>query len=205
MSPVRGGTRSYGALPGGNLWPPGHVPLGVNESHDHPSSDGPHDPGLPDDPGTSAGDGDEETLRRGPLWRHAVWVVCLTLVGVGLGWADASFRMGPDEFGMPLAVAGEVRPYLLTWTAAGLAVAAVLRAVAARVPLPGPEVFAVILTFMGTRLSLGWRPEPPTVGTMIAAALAAAAVWCVIGVRVARRGARGRGLAPEGEGGREAR
>ncbi|GAA2624275.1 hypothetical protein GCM10009863_43430 [Streptomyces axinellae] len=71
-------------------------------------------------------------------------------------------------YGMRLAAAGQVRPYLVAWTVTGLTAAAALRAVAARVPLHGPDVLAVILTFMGTRLRafsrsrrcLASRPQP---------------------------------------------
>ncbi|UCM89353.1 hypothetical protein [Streptomyces marincola] len=138
-------------------------------------------------------DGDEASLRPGPLWRHTLWVVGVTLVGVCLAWAAASYRFGPDEFGMPLATEGHVRPYLAAWTATGLAAAAALRAVAARVPLDGPEVVVLVITFMGTRVSLGWRPDPAVVAAMAAAALVAALIWCALALR---RGRRRRPVAP---------
>ncbi|MCT2593518.1 hypothetical protein LHJ74_27055 [Streptomyces sp. N2-109] len=149
-------------------------------------------PGLsvPDDCASS--DGDEESLRPGPLWRHALWVAAVTVLGVGLAWVNASFRLGHDEYGMPLAASGHVRPYLMAWTATGLAAAAALRVVAARAPLYCPEVPVVVLTFMGTRLSLGFRPEPPVLGAMTAAALTAVVIWCALARPRGIRGYRGR-------------
>lgn len=117
-----------------------------------------------------------------------MWVAGLTLLGVGLGWADASYRFGPDEYGMPLAVPGQVRPYLVAWTVTGLTAAAALRAVAARVPLIGPDVLVLILTFMGTRLSLGFRPDPPLLAASAATALMAALIWCALALRRGRSG-----------------
>ncbi|MER8003860.1 hypothetical protein [Streptomyces sp. NPDC095613] len=146
-------------------------------------------PALSTPDNCASSDDDEAPLRSGPLWRHALWVVGVTLPGVGFGWLDASYRLGPDEYGMPLAAPGQVLPFLLAWTAIGLTAAAALRAVAARVPLHGPGVVVLVFTFMGTRLSLGYRPEPPMLGAMAAAALTAAAIWCAIALR---RGYRGR-------------
>jgi hypothetical protein len=143
-------------------------------------------PGLSDPDTSSGSDGDEEdeeSVRPGPLWRHALWVAGVTIFGVGWGWVGASFRLGPDEYGMPLATPGEVRPYLVVWTVTGLMAAGALRAVAARVPLIGLEAVVLVLTFMGTRLSLGWRPEPPVLGAMVAAALTAAVIWCALALR----------------------
>lgn len=107
-----------------------------------------------------------------------MWVVGVTVLGVGMGWAGASYRFGPDEYGMPLASPGEVSPYLAAWTAIGLTAAAALRVVAAKVPPYCPEVPVLVLTFMGTRLSLAWPPEPAILAAMAAAALTAAALWC---------------------------
>lgn len=174
---------------GGNPWLPGHVLLGVTES-----------PGLSSPDNCASSDGDEESLRPGPLWRHASWVAGVTILGVGLGWANASFRVGPDEYGMPLAAPGQVWPYLVTWTATGLTAAAALRAVAARVRLYCLDVLVVLLTFLGTRLSLGFRPEPPVLGAMAAAALTAAGVWCALALRLGFRGHRGRRVASGGRG-----
>nr|WP_093466725.1 hypothetical protein [Streptomyces melanosporofaciens] len=157
-------------------------------------------PGLPSPDNCASSDSDEESLRPGPLWRHALWAASVTILGVGLGWADASFRLGSDEYGMPLAAPGQVRPYLVAWTATGLTAAAALRAVAARVPLHGPDVLAVILTFMGTRLSLGFRPEPPVLGASAAAALTAAFIWCALALRRGFRGYRGRRAISGGRG-----
>ncbi|MFD8333805.1 hypothetical protein ACFV42_14240 [Streptomyces solisilvae] len=158
-------------------------------------------PGFSGPDNCASFDGDEASLRPGPLWRHALWAAGVTILGVGLGWAGASFRSGPDEFGMPLAAPGQVRPYLLAWTATGLTAAAALRAVAARVPLHGPDALVVILTFMGTRLSLGFRPEPPVLAASAAAALTAAFIWCALALRRGFRGYRGRRVT---SGGREA-
>ncbi|NUL05374.1 hypothetical protein HRW07_19480 [Streptomyces lunaelactis] len=125
----------------------------------------------------------EETVLPGPLWRHALWAAGITVLGVGLGWAGALFRIGPEEYGLPPAAPGAVWPYLVAWTAIGLAAAAVLRAAAARVPVYAPGPIAVVLTLLGTRLSLGWRPEAPVLGAMAAAALTAAAIWCALALR----------------------
>ncbi|MCX4821336.1 hypothetical protein OG883_15755 [Streptomyces sp. NBC_01142] len=147
-----------------------------------------HDLPSPDD--------DEETVLPGPLWRHALWVAGITILGVGLGWASALFRIGPEEYGLPSAAPGAVWPYLVAWTAIGLAVAAALRAAAARVPVYAPGQIAVVLTALGTRLSLGWRPEAPVLGALAAAALTAAAIWCALALRSDSRDNRGRGITP---------
>ncbi|PWI04541.1 hypothetical protein DIZ27_44745 [Streptomyces sp. NWU339] len=129
----------------------------------------------------------ENSSRPGPLWRHVLWAVGFPLFGVGFGWASASFRLGPDEYGMPLAVPGQVWSHLIVWTVTGLVSAAALRAVAARVPLHALEVTVLLLTFMGTRLSLGYRPGPLVSGVMVAAALMMVTLRCVLALR---RGAR---------------
>ncbi|WP_345590890.1 hypothetical protein [Streptomyces marokkonensis] len=100
-----------------------------------------------------------------------------------MAWYSASYRVGPDDYGLPLAVEGQTWPYVGFWAVIGLTAAAVLRAVAARVPLAGPDVIAVLLTFTGARLSLGWRPEPLMLGAMAAAALVVAVIWCVPALR----------------------
>ncbi|MCT4357419.1 hypothetical protein M5362_30400 [Streptomyces sp. Je 1-79] len=140
-------------------------------------------PSLPDDDS-------EETPRPGPWWRHAVWVAGITVCAVTLGWATGFFRISPERYGLPSAAPGPLWPYLLFWTAVGLLVAAVLRATAARVPLYAPGRIAGVLTLLGTRLSLGWRPGAPVLAGMAVAALAAAVVWCAIGFRSARAGRR---------------
>ncbi|MEV8309978.1 hypothetical protein AB0P36_22155 [Streptomyces flavidovirens] len=132
---------------------------------------------------SSSPDGSEETVRPGPLWRHAAWVAGITVCAVGVGWASALFRIGPAEYGLPSAAPGAAWPYLVAWTATGLAAAATLRAVAARVPLYAPGRTAALLTALGTRLSLGWRPEAPVLGAMAAAALTVAALWCALALR----------------------
>ena len=164
-------------IPVGTCGPRGCVLPGVTESPALPS---------PADCSTSPDSDEEESLRPGPLWRHALWVAGVTVVGVGWAWAGASFRVGPDDYGLPLATPGEVRPYLMVWSVTGLVLAVVVRAVAARVVLIGPEVVVLLLTFMGTRLSLGWRPESPALGAMVAAALMAAVVWCALALRRGR-------------------
>lgn len=133
------------------------------------------DPSTPDDY--------QEPVRTGPLWRHALWVAGITVLGVGLGWATALIRIGPEEYGLPSAASGAVWPYLVAWTATGLAAAAALRAAAARVPVYAPGRIAAVLTLLGTRLSLGWRPEAPVLGAMAAAALTATAIWCALALR----------------------
>jgi len=136
------------------------------------------------DPSDSGGpDDDEVTVRPGPLWRHALWVVGVTAFGVGLGWAGSLFRLGPDDYGLLAAAPGSPWTYLGAWAVTGLAATAVLRAAAAKVPVPSPGTIAVILLFIGTRLSLGWRPETPELAAMAAAALVLAGIWAAIALR----------------------
>ncbi|MET8341893.1 hypothetical protein [Streptomyces microflavus] len=135
----------------------------------------PSDSGAPDD--------DEVTVRPGPLWRHALWVVGVTALGVGLGWAGSLFRLGPDDYGLLAAAPGSPWTYLGAWAVTGLAATAVLRAAAAKVPVPSPGTIAVILILIGTRLSLGWRPETPELAAMVAGALVLAGIWAAIALR----------------------
>ncbi|MEV4879706.1 hypothetical protein [Streptomyces cyaneofuscatus] len=135
----------------------------------------------PSDPGGAADD--EATVRPGPLWRHALWVVGVAALGVGMGWAGSLFRLGPDDYGLLTAAPGSPWTYVGTWAATGLATTAVLRAAAARVPVPSPGTIAVLLLFIGTRLSLGWRPETPELAAMAAAALVLAGIWAAIALR----------------------
>ncbi|MET4669023.1 hypothetical protein [Streptomyces sp. PvR018] len=135
----------------------------------------PSDSGAPDD--------DEVTVRPGPLWRHALWVVGVTALGVGLGWSGSLFRLGPDDYGLLAAAPGSPWTYLGAWAVTGLAATAVLRAAAARVPVPSPGTIAVILLLIGTRLSLGWRPETPELAAMVAGALVLAGIWAAIALR----------------------
>ncbi|MFD9031327.1 hypothetical protein ACFVZW_09270 [Streptomyces sp. NPDC059567] len=128
-------------------------------------------------------DSDEETVRPGPFWRHALWVLGITAVAVAAGWATSLFRIGPERYGLPPAAPGALWPYLAAWAAIGLVVAAVLRTAAAKVPVYAPGRIAAGLIYGGTRLSLGWRPEAPLLGGMAAVALIAAAVWCAIAFR----------------------
>ena len=126
---------------------------------------------------------DDEAVRPGPLWRHTVWVLGITALGVGLGWATALFRFGPAEYGLPSAATGPVWPYLAAWTGTGLAAATVLRATAARVPVYAPGRVAAVLIALGTRLSLGWQPEPLFLGAMATAALTGATIWSLFALR----------------------
>ncbi|MEU3833095.1 hypothetical protein [Streptomyces microflavus] len=135
----------------------------------------PSDSGAPDD--------DEVTVRPGPLWRHTLWVVGVTALGVGLGWAGSLFRLGPDDYGLLAAAPGSPWTYLGAWAVTGLAATAVLRAAAAKVPVPSPGTIAVILLLIGTRLSLGWRPETPELAAMVAGALVLAGIWAAIALR----------------------
>ncbi|MFD7611372.1 hypothetical protein [Streptomyces sp. NPDC059828] len=124
-----------------------------------------------------------EEVRQGPLWRHALWVVGVAVLGVGLGWASARFRIGPEEYGLPSVAPGPLLPYLAIWTVIGLLSGAVLRAAAARVPVYAPEGIAFATTALGTRMTLGWRPEMPMVALMAGVALTAAAAWGLIALR----------------------
>ncbi|MDJ0461226.1 hypothetical protein QMK30_06120 [Streptomyces sp. H27-C3] len=126
---------------------------------------------------------DEEPVRPGPLWRHALWVAGIAALGVGLGWVGALFRIGPEEYGLPPAAPGAVWPYVVAWAVTGLVVAAAMRATALRVPLYAPGQIAVVLVLLGTRISMGWRPEAPALGAVAAVALTATAVWCALAVR----------------------
>ncbi|MCB8901995.1 MULTISPECIES: hypothetical protein [unclassified Streptomyces] len=138
---------------------------------------------APDSPSGSDSFDEEETVRPGPFWRHALWVVGVSAAAVAAGWLTSLFRIGPEEYGLPPAAPGALWPYLVAWAAIGLAVAAVLRATAAKVPVYAPGRIAAGLTYLGTRISLGWRPEAPPAGAMAAAALIVAAVWCAIALR----------------------
>ncbi|MFD5976945.1 hypothetical protein [Streptomyces bacillaris] len=126
---------------------------------------------------------DEENVRPGPWWRHALWVVGVTALGVGLGWAGSLFRLGPDDYGLLGAAPGSPWTYLATWAVTGLATTAMLRATAAKVPIPSPGTIAVILLLVGTRLSLGWRPEALELTAMAAGALVLAGIWSAIALR----------------------
>ncbi|MFE2503878.1 hypothetical protein [Streptomyces rubiginosohelvolus] len=140
---------------------------------------------LPENPVVAVGSDDSEDaeVRPGPLWRHAVWVVAVTAAGVALGWVGALFRIGPEEFGLPPAAPGALWPYLLAWAAVGMALSAILRVVAAKVPVYEPETAAIGVVMIGTRLSLGWRPEPLEVAGLAAAGLLLVAVWCAVALR----------------------
>ncbi|MER5889038.1 hypothetical protein ABT160_34880 [Streptomyces sp. NPDC001941] len=129
-------------------------------------------------------DGDEdERVRSGPLWRHALWAVLVTVTGVALGWLGALFRIGPEEYGLPPAAPGALWPYLLAWAGIGLVLSAVLRFVATRVPVYSPSEVLIGTVMIGTRLSLGWRPEPLEVTGLAAAALLLVTIWCAVALR----------------------
>ncbi|TXS21777.1 hypothetical protein EAO70_07420 [Streptomyces sp. adm13(2018)] len=146
------------------------------------------DPFAPDAPaGSESFDDDEESVRPGPFRRHALWAAGVAAAGVAMGWVTSLFRIGPEEYGLPPAAPGSLWPYLTAWAVIGLVVAGVLRATAARIPVYAPGRTAVALTYLGTRLSLGRRPEAPLVAAMAAAALVAAAVWCAVALHQHRR------------------
>ncbi|MGW7429026.1 hypothetical protein ACWGIN_05695 [Streptomyces sp. NPDC054861] len=136
----------------------------------------------PDEPDT------EEHVAEGPLWRHACWAAGVAALGVGLGWSGSLFRLGPEEYGLPPAAPGPVWAYLGVWFLTAVASAAVLRATAARVPVYATGRIVVGLAFLGTRVSLGWRPEAGALTAMAVAALAVAVLWSAFALR-GRRGA----------------
>ncbi|MEU6877480.1 hypothetical protein [Streptomyces sp. NPDC046712] len=133
---------------------------------------------LDPDPDHDLPEHEEGELRPGPLWRHALWTVGVTLCGLGLGWAASTFRLGPPEFGIPSAAPGSPWPLLAVCGVAGLAAAALLRVTAARIPVYGPGRVCLALVFFGTRLALAYRPEPAILGSGAAAVLLAAGAWC---------------------------
>ncbi|MFC9428392.1 hypothetical protein [Streptomyces sp. NPDC056987] len=126
---------------------------------------------------------EDERLRSGPLWRHALWAALVTAAGVTLGWLGAMFRIGPEEYGLPPAAPGALWPYLLTWAVIGLGLGAILRFVAAKVPVYSPSEALLGTVVIGTRLSLGWRPEPLEVAGLAAAALLLVTIWCAVALR----------------------
>ncbi|MFJ7412576.1 hypothetical protein ACIQWZ_17430 [Streptomyces sp. NPDC098077] len=126
---------------------------------------------------------EDERVRSGPLWRHALWAALVTAAGLTLGWLGALFRIGPEEYGLPPAAPGALWPYLLAWAAIGLVLGAILRFVAARVPIYSPAEVLLGSVMIGTRLSLGWRPEPLEVAGLATAALLLVALWCAVALR----------------------
>ncbi|MFE9913455.1 hypothetical protein [Streptomyces clavifer] len=126
---------------------------------------------------------EDERVRSGPLWRHALWAALVTAAGVTLGWLGALFRIGPEEYGLPPAAPGALWPYLLAWTLIGLGLGAILRFVAAQVPVYSPSEVLLGTVIIGTRLSLGWRPEPLEVAGLAAAALLLVTIWCAVALR----------------------
>ncbi|MER7958908.1 hypothetical protein [Streptomyces sp. NPDC096030] len=142
-----------------------------------------------DEPGTrpDTHPDDEGAVRPGPLWRHALWVAGITAAALALGWVTSLFRLGLMEYGLPAAAPGDLMAYLATWGAVGLAVATILRAAAAKVPVYAPGRIAAGLTYLGTRLTLGWRPEAPLLVGMAAIALVAAAAWSAFALSALRR------------------
>ncbi|MEV1044112.1 hypothetical protein [Streptomyces sp. NPDC049916] len=125
----------------------------------------------------------DEFVRGGPWWRHALWVAGVTAAGVALGWLGSLFRIGPEEYGLPPAAPGALWPYLAVWSAIGLGLASVVRSVAVRVPVYAPSEVVIGSVLIGTRLSLGWRPEPLEVAALALAALVLVALWCVVALR----------------------
>ncbi|MEU2260750.1 hypothetical protein ABZ557_10795 [Streptomyces sp. NPDC019645] len=128
--------------------------------------------------------------------------MAVTAAGMALGWWSGQFRIGPEEYGLPSVAPGPLLPYLAAWTAVGLVAASVLRAAAARVPVHAPETIAVGVVWLGTRLSLGRRPEWPLLALMATIALAAAAGWSLMALRPGSRGRtnRARNATPTGQG-----
>ncbi|MFG2329962.1 hypothetical protein ACGFMM_10080 [Streptomyces sp. NPDC048604] len=158
-----------------------------------PDHDRATDSGLLDhdrDPGSGLPDHDRDSapldptepmgddLRSGPLWRHAVAAVAATLLGLAAGWVASNFRIGPPEFGIPSAAPGSPWPLLAVCGVAGLAAAALLRGVSARIPVYGPGRVGFFLVVFGTRLALAFRPEAPVLAAGCAAMLLAALAWC---------------------------
>ncbi|MEV4995939.1 hypothetical protein [Streptomyces niveus] len=135
---------------------------------------------------------DNNDVRPGPWWRHTLWTVGVTAFGVGLGWAGASSSIGESEFGLPAVAPGPFGEYLVAWAVIGLLTAGVLRATAARVLVHIPGQLAAVLLLVGTRLSLGWRPEAPMLAAMGAACVAVAAIWSAFALRGAVKAARQR-------------
>ncbi|MER5929850.1 hypothetical protein [Streptomyces sp. NPDC002054] len=135
-------------------------------------------------------DGEEEgELRPGPLWRHALWVLGITACALCFAWVASLWRLGPEDYGIPSAAPGPLWPLLAVCGATGLAATALLRATAARIPLYAPSRVGFVLVMTGTRLALGFRPEPPVLAAGAAAVVLAAAVWCGYGAWTHRAGA----------------
>ncbi|QES49239.1 hypothetical protein DEJ50_16935 [Streptomyces venezuelae] len=128
-----------------------------------------------------ADDEEEGELRPGPLWRHALWVLGITVCAVGAGWVASWWRLGPEDYGIPSAAPGPVWPLLAVCGAIGLAATTLLRATAARIILYAPGRVGFVLVMVGTRLALGFRPEPPVLAAGAVAVVLAAAVWCGYG------------------------
>lgn len=126
---------------------------------------------------------EDERLRSGPLWCHALWAALVTAAAVALGWLGAQFRIGPEEYGLPPVAPGALWPYLLAWAVIGLVLGGILRFVAAKVPVYAPSEVLLGSVMIGTRLSLGWRPEPLEVAGLAAVALLLVAAWCAVALR----------------------
>ncbi|WP_374200842.1 hypothetical protein [Streptomyces bambusae] len=130
-----------------------------------------------DSDSTAAGE-EEGEIRPGPWWRHTLWVLGVTACAIGFGWVSSAFRVGPEDFGIPSAPPGPLWPLLGICAATGLAAAGLLRATSARIVVYGPGRVGFFLVMLGTRLALGFRPEPPVLAAGAAAVVLAAAVWC---------------------------
>ncbi|MGW2015673.1 hypothetical protein [Streptomyces sp. NPDC001927] len=133
------------------------------------------------------GNDDESAApRSGPWWKHVLATVVVTVCGLALGWFAATFRWGPPEYGIPAAAPGSPWALLAACGAAGLAAAGLLRGAAARFPLYAPGRIGFVLVFLGTRLALGFRPEPVELAAGAGLALLAAAGWCAFAWRTHR-------------------
>ncbi|MFG2293340.1 hypothetical protein [Streptomyces sp. NPDC048603] len=124
-------------------------------------------------------DGEEEgEVRPGPWWRHTLWVLGVTAGAIAFAWVASSFRLGPEEYGIPRAAPGSLWPMLGVCAAVGLVAVAALRATAARIPVYGPGRVGFVLVSFGARLAVGFDPGPGVVAAGAAAVVLAAAIWC---------------------------
>ncbi|MCB5163760.1 hypothetical protein LG634_02730 [Streptomyces bambusae] len=130
---------------------------------------------------------DEGELRPGPLWRHALWVVGVTVAALAFSWFLSEFRLGPPDFGIPPAAPGSPWPLLALGGVTGLAALGLLRATAARTVVYAPARVGFVLVVAGVRLALAFRPEAPVLAAGAAAVIVGAAVWSGYAVWTARR------------------
>ncbi|MFF9013317.1 hypothetical protein ACF09C_10180 [Streptomyces sp. NPDC014870] len=134
-----------------------------------------------------AGDDEPAAPRPGPWWKHLLSVVTATACGLALGWVAAAVPWGPADYGIPAAAPGSPWGLLAACGAAGLIVAGLLRGAAARFPVYAPGRIGFVLVFLGTRLALGFRPEPAELAAGAGLALLAAAIWCAHALHLHRR------------------